>query len=504
MAYNVITKDQVLNGLPLDQDVFSTALENQEFLKSEADLNDDLSALNRDIVPAFNGSFDLGEMANQFANSWIQLMNTDRLVLAPGLTSNLSLVFSDSATTGLYSPSTGALRFKGNGYDALDIDSARTKLFSASRAQLHLESTSTGFEAVHTLGADSNGFIIRETTSGSTDLFEVSQAATKLYSQLEALAGTESAPGLSFAGATDSGIFQGAGKIGITVDGTERLSIGQDLVINAEKTVFPNGSEASPSVIFEGNEFSGFSYDNVENNIDISINGQSRLNITNTDFGFATDNPSQLLLNVATSTLTEAASIILQKNAGTQEVPAIVRENELLGDLTWIGIAAIDGTPSEVSAKICGYASEDFGQFATGSYLTVDTTNSGETTSTRRLEIGFPGAPTFNVLGSIGAQKKVLNLATAYVEEDVQNFSVLKVDTSANNVILSTLGGGADTQILFIFKSDPANTFTIQHNSAATGQKILTQNETDLVLGTGYGGVTLINDEGTWKELSIS
>lgn len=503
MAYNVITKDQVLNGLPLDQNVISTAIKNQEYLKSEADANDDLSALARNIVPDADNTRNIGSLTNQIANIYSRLIDVDKLVLTPGLSSNLSVVFANSSTTGLYSPAVGSMRFRSNGYDAVDIDSSRTKLIGSNRSQLHIESTSTGFEAVHTIGANAQGIIFTDVTSSPVDLFEISQAATKLYTQLQALDGSESAPSISFAGSLDSGFFRGVGTVAVAVDGVDRLSIGQSIVVGAEKVIFPDGTEGSPSIIFSGNEFSGLSYDLLNSEIQFSLNQESRFAIGTSEFGIGANNATSMVLNIAND-VDPGGTIVFKRSRGTQDLPSPPLLSDLLGDIIFNGSIDASGTSSDVAAKMCAYAAENFSVGGNGSFITFETTKPGAIAAERKLEMGKPTVPQVNITGSFGTQKKVINVAGTYSEENVEDFSTLKVDTSLGNITLSTLGGGVDTQLLFIFKSDAANTLTIQHNSAAAGQKILTQNQTDLVLGAGYGGAILINDEGTWKEISIS
>lgn len=504
MAYNEIINDGTINGIPIDQSVISFAVENQKYLKSLADENDDLSFLSRSIIPSVDNEYEIGSDLKKIKRISSYLTASNAVSLNPGLGSSLSVRFSDSANTGFYSSSPGFIDFISGGYRALSINSSKIQITAANNTQLAIEGTQAGKEALHTIGADSDGMLFRN-FSLARNLCLMNELASTFYQKILTVDGDESSPAYSFLSNPQTGFFHigDTNEVGLSINGLTVLQITNQLINSMARISLPSGSTGSPSITFAEAINTGLYYDPANISLSFAISGLNNFFIGETEIGVASDNPMIHSLYVTTEG-SESNKVIFKRGRGTQTAPQPVLDRDLLGEVIFNGVLNNTGQASDTSASISSFAIENYNETSTGAYLAFDTTEIGSNVPTRRLDLGNPTFPQINMMGSFGGQKKTINTPGTYNEENIQNFSILKVDTSTGDIILNTLGGGVDTQLLFIFKSDPAFTLTIAHNNAAAGQKIMTQNQTNLVLGAGYGGATFINDEGTWKEISIS
>ena len=180
-----------------------------------------------------------------------------------------------------------------------------------------------------------------------------------------------------------------------------------------------------------------------------------------------------------------------------------VKEGDILCSLSFAGSTTSDRIIQE-SSRINVLAENNFSETSHSSSLNFEIKKENTTDFITPLILGQKEAPEVLIKSRLGFKRILLDTPGTYTEFDVSTKSMLKVDTSAGDIILETLGEGDDCQMLFIFKSEPTNNLTIKHNSTSNGQKIMTQNQADLTLGIGYGGCILYCDEGIWKEISIS
>jgi len=90
---------------------------------------------------------------------------------------------------------------------------------------------------------------------------------------------------------------------------------------------------------------------------------------------------------------------------------------------------------------------------------------------------------------------------TTGTNPDVSGITTLVMNTSTGNVGLQGLQNGVTGQMLHILKGNSANTLTINHNGTGT-QKIFTKSSSNIVLGAGYGGVTVVFTGTVWFALN--
>jgi hypothetical protein len=101
--------------------------------------------------------------------------------------------------------------------------------------------------------------------------------------QVKSLAGTAAAPGITFTGDIDTGLFSpGANQVAVTTGGVQRLLIGADGSITPSGSfLFPAGTAASPSVSFTGDPNTGI-FSPGADQLSVATNGTERLRINAT------------------------------------------------------------------------------------------------------------------------------------------------------------------------------------------------------------------------------
>jgi hypothetical protein len=93
--------------------------------------------------------------------------------------------------------------------------------------------------------------------------------------QVKSLAGTAAAPGITFTGDIDTGLFSpGANQVAVTTGGVQRLLIGADGSITPSGSfLFPAGTAASPSVSFTGDPNTGIFSSPGADQVAVATNG---------------------------------------------------------------------------------------------------------------------------------------------------------------------------------------------------------------------------------------
>ena len=502
--YQDVTNTQTLNGVPLDQVALERSLENQKFLKEQSDANDDLSALARDIVPAQDNTLNIGSDAVQHQKIYGREVLADKISTAAGTPAALSSSIKGDATTGYYSPIAGELLFMANGYQSLSLSSARIKAVASNNSQVHIESTELGKEKIWALGGNSDGIVFSDPVAGYDPKLLITTDEISSYYRHNFADGSDVSPGISFGAQKNNGFYFDTltSSLRATLNGLDMLEFkGQKPRLMADQFIFKNGAELLPSIAFEGNERTGFSFDTEI--VRLNLNGSRLYSFSENELSFKSDIEASLNLDTY-SVGDTSGEVRLSKARGTREVPTEALAGDELGSIVYNGLAdAATVAYSGRAAKIAALALENFSLTGNGCFLTFDTTKPGAAESFPRMQVGNTAQPTVQVKGSLGLDKRIVSTGT-HVELDVEDISVLKLDTTAGPITLDTLANGYDTQMLFVFKSDPANTVTIVNSSASLGQKIFTQNQVNLVLGAGFGGATFYCDEGQWKEISIS
>ena len=181
--------------------------------------------------------------------------------------------------------------------------------------------------------------------------------------------------------------------------------------------------------------------------------------------------------------------------------PVPLELGDTLGTFEFRGSKDYTGV-DDVGAKIIVAAEEAYADEAKSSSISFEVKVSDEAGLRRVLILGEKDSPEVLVRNSLGLKKQTLDVPGTYSEFLIENKSVLRVDTSAGDIILNTLGGGNESQTLFIFKASSEGALTIKDQSEELGQRIVTSGQEDIVITGGHGGATLYCDEGRWFQLS--
>mgnify|MGYP003138387153 CR=1 FL=1 len=103
--------------------------------------------------------------------------------------------------------------------------------------------------------------------------------------------------------------------------------------------------------------------------------------------------------------------------------------------------------------------------------------------------------------GTVSYKHTAFSTAGPTDDLDVSGTTVLEVDTSSNDVTIGGFAGGVQGQVLYIVKTNTANSVILEHNESGSTQAIFTTAGTDNSI-VGYGGWTLYCNGTSWFSLS--
>jgi len=227
---------------------------------------------------------------------------------------------------------------------------------------------------------------------------------------VKSLAGTASAPGITFTGDNDTGLFSpGANQLSITTGGVQRLLVGSDGTITpAGSFLFPLGLVTAPSLSFSGDPNTGL-YSPGADQVSVATGGIERIRF---------DNNGRLLIGTSTSvntkydgsafaaevqlagTVTSAfslvrysantdgSSLIIGKSRGGLNVQSSVNQEDTLG---YIGFTGSDGAIPQTAATIRAQVDGTPGTNDMPGRLVFSTTADGAASPTERLRIDSTG-----------------------------------------------------------------------------------------------------------------
>lgn len=222
MSYNDLSSVKKINGVPVDLNYYTKAIENDLFFKSVNDTDEDMSALDRDIIPATTILYNLGNATKHFLSGYIKTLNSEVLNLLGGSGASPSLMVG---TVGLASANSGELSVVASSLEALKITAALTKVRAANNSQLAIENTLPGSLSTWYLGTDENGFRIGSGTNAGSTRLEIGLADTISSNRLLLPLGTEFTPALSFSGFNTSGLYKSSNGVGFSSDGVAVVEI---------------------------------------------------------------------------------------------------------------------------------------------------------------------------------------------------------------------------------------------------------------------------------------
>lgn len=222
MSYNDLSSIKKINGIPADLNFYTKAIENDLFFKSVNDLDEDMAALDRDVLPATTNLYNLGNASKHFFSGYINFLFSEVLSLSGGSLVTPSLMVG---TIGLASANSGELSIIASTVEALRITGALTKVRAANNSQLAIENTLPGSLSTWYIGTDENGLRIGSGTNAGSTRLEIGTTFTTSLNKILLPLGADTLPSLAFSDHNTSGLFKSSNGIGVSVDATAVLNV---------------------------------------------------------------------------------------------------------------------------------------------------------------------------------------------------------------------------------------------------------------------------------------
>lgn len=259
--YTDLTGIKKVNGLPADQDALAEILANQDHFNDLHVNDEDLAALDRNITPISDATFDIGSLAAKIANIFTEYIRiTNRIEVGHGSAGSLPFTF-EGESLGFYRAAPGQMTFVSGANEVLDLQSSGARLKAANPNQLLIESIESGLEDTWGIGGNVNGMTIFNASSGITDIIRFLSTHIQPLVPLRLGNGDSSNPVLSFTSDAGVGLYKDGASARTTwvINNNNRLAL-DDLTIEVESGQFvvPDGSTTTPSLTFSTGLSTGF------------------------------------------------------------------------------------------------------------------------------------------------------------------------------------------------------------------------------------------------------
>lgn len=496
MSYNDLSTVKKINGIPVDLSYFQKVTENDTFLKTLIDSDEDLTALDRSITPTTDVIYNLGSNTKRFAAAWIELLNGTRLTVGAGsaLLPSLSI-----GTAGLASLADNELSIILNNLEPVKVTTAGALIKGANDAVLKLQNTFPGSEGVWSLGSDDQGFSLVDINNAALRL-RISSFAVYAYSKLLVPTGSIAFPAFSFISDPTTGMSKDTetAVLNFSTSGVSRLSLASDgtHVLNGQLFVGA-GSPGFPAITFSGQTSKGLTAD--EDGLNYILDNKIYYKMTPEGTVFTSDIDGSNSRTVYSDTF--CPTDVANKSFGTEAYPLPVPFNKDLYTLTVQGQTDI-GLKQVAEFRVA--SQEDYINGTYGAMFGFSTTSVGETEVTPKLTIGAGDQSGVYIDESLGFSKIVHSTTGSGQQINVAKISKIIIDSTSGNIEIKGFTGGKEGQIIYIYKKVPANSFTLVFNSGTATQKLLLKGSVNYVNTNDYGGMTLSFDDGVWREVSRS
>jgi hypothetical protein len=504
MAYNNLNGIKLINGLPADLNAFNKLIENDSFFKTVSDTDEDLAAVDRNIIPLTTDVYALGSLSKYFKDLFVTNINSQQVSITPTSTTVTALNFG-SEVNGFFRPASGRLSYKTGTIIPLALTPTMVKVSAANRDQLVIESTEINKEGSWALGADKDEFSI---TSLGTSIIKVLRLLPdQIIAEMpfRSQSGSQPLPGYSFATDAAMGMYKDLQTLGFSTAGAKRLELTDTKVLlYPAQLVAQEGTPAVPSYTFEGALDSGFSVD-TNKNIILSVLGLKVMEFNAT--GAVSVSGIGATITSRTFSDTGTSSLALERGRGTTTAHTAIVNTDVLGLIRADGFVEMDGIDEVYSTdatQLQFIAQDNFTAAATGTYIDVLTTQKGQNVSARRLTIGKDDRANVHCPGSFGVIGSTVTGPLTATTIDVLNKSKLLVNTTPGTVQIKGFTNGKEGQILHIVKLNQTGTLELLHNDATAVQSVWLKGSASYQLVSSYGGIILSFDNGQWREVSRS
>lgn len=500
MSYNNLNGIKLINGLPADLNAFNKLIENDTFFKVEVDTDENLSALDRDIIPTIDNQFQIGNNSFKIKDIFAKLAHLDLLSLPAGTSLAPSLNFG--GVNGFYSPLVGQLAYMSGLNQTLLLASDRVSLQAANNTQLSIISSEPGFEATWKLGGNATDFGLTFVGNVTTKVLSLTKDAVIPLKPIQVIDGLVSAPSISFSSDQSIGIYKDISTLSFAANGFDTLRLNADsLSVLSTQILAKDGTSIQPAYSFQNAINTGFST-NLLDYIEVSIIGSLAALIRETGISSISD----LGATTGTKTFsnTEASTLSLEKALGTFATPLPVADGNVIGVLRADGfIERIAGEDfySYESGALEFIAQDAFDNTKSGGYISVKTTPKGTNLPVERLTIGKDGKASLSVEGSLGINATTITGPATLLEVDVNRKSKLLIN---GTVEIKGFSNGKEGQILHIVKLNNTGSFTLLHNNATAVQSVWLKGSSTFTISNDFGGIILSFDGGQWREISRS
>lgn len=504
MAYNNLNGIKLINGLPADLNAFNKLVENDSFFKNVADTDEDLNAVDRDIIPLTTDVFALGSLSKYFKDLFVTNANSQQINISPASTTVTALNFGNEVN-GFIRPASGRLSYKTGTNIPLALTPTMVKVSAPNADQLVIESTEINKEGAWALGADKDEFSI--TSLGESIIKVLRLMPNQIIAEMpfRSQAGTEALPGYSFATDSAMGIYKNLQTLGFSTAGVKRLELSDTKVaIFPAQLVAQEGTPAVPSYTFEGAVDTGFSVDS-NKNIILSVLGLQTMEFNASGAVSISDIGSTFISRTYSDT--GLPSVGLERGRGSNALQAAVQNGDILGMIRADGFIELDGSNevySSDSTQILFVAQDNFTPTVSGTYINVGTTPKGQSVPVSRMTVGRADRANVSVVGSFGMEPGIITGPLTAAQLNASNVTKIIVDTTAGNVQIKGFGNGQEGQILYIIKKVQANNLEVLHNDATAIQSVWLKGSTNFLLANSFGGIVLSYDLGQWREVSRS
>lgn len=167
--YEDLSAEKQILSMPAGIDALQRMIDNQAYLKGVQDLDEDLGSVDRDMIPATDNMYAIGEINNRFRDLFSFYANVLELTVGSGTEINPSIKLGEG--TGLYTSSEGKIVVTSSGLSVFETSGAGVKVKGANSTQILVENTTPGQTGTWSIGSNKSALHLGEISTGYTPKF---------------------------------------------------------------------------------------------------------------------------------------------------------------------------------------------------------------------------------------------------------------------------------------------------------------------------------------------
>jgi hypothetical protein len=283
MAYENLIGNKTINGMPADQGLLNKVLTNQDFFKTEVDQDEDLLALDRNLVPVNDDEVLVGELLKRIKEVNSILLRAEKLELGDGSELNPSLKFL-SEDSGAFLSSPGYITFRTLGVSPLSLSGAGVRITAGNTTQILIENTQIGNEGTWSVGSDITGLSIGSISDGYLPKLKVLEDRVEIGETLSIKDGEVGDLGFNFTESLTTGFYRDSilNSINFAVNGSELLRVNaQEVELLTGQLICPQGDQTTLGILFAGSGITGL-YGTPNNELKFRVDNEDVLVLNST------------------------------------------------------------------------------------------------------------------------------------------------------------------------------------------------------------------------------